>query len=106
MLDTLLKVGAGLLIGGAAVAVAVGIAGLVYHVVQERITQQNVSRLIRQNLCTGNFNEVNVGLTNAEVVDVSHKDAEVYVAIEVGGDKYGLRSAYGTSLQEGEKLMV
>lgn len=106
MLGTILKVVAGVLVGGATVAAVVGIAGLVYHVVQERITRQNAPALVRRYLDEGNYNVVNVGLTKAEVIDVAHKDGDVYVAIEVDGEKYGLRSSYGTSLCEGEELMV
>ena len=132
MWGTVLKVVAGLLVGAA----VVGIAGLVYHVVQERITRKNASALVRKYLDDGNYNLVDAGLTNvkvaevapvvdeatglfmppdgaafdsltnAEVVDVSYSDGDVYVAIEVAGKKCGLRSSYGTSLYEGEKLMV
>ena len=106
MWGTLLKVGLGLLAGGVAAAAVVGIAGLVYHVVQERITRQNAARLVRQCLDSGNYTEVHVGLTEMEVVDIDEEDGEAYVAIEVNGEKIGLRSSYGTSLSEGDVLTL
>lgn len=112
MLKTLLKVGIALAcpIAGvgmvlAGTAAVVGLAGLVYHVVKERITRKNAGRLVRQYLESGNYSEINVGLTGT-VVDVAEKDGDVYVAIEVEGSKVGLRSSQGTTLETGEKLTI
>lgn len=108
MLGTILKWGAVALLGGVGTAVAIGIAGLVYHAVQERITRRNAGRLIRQHLENGDYNEVNAGLTETEanVIDVTEKDGVAYVAVEVDGEKVGLKSSYGTSLSEGEVLTL
>lgn len=106
MLGALLKYGLPIVLGGVGAAVAIGIAGLVYHVVQERITRQNAGRLIKQHLENGDYNEVNAGLTEANVVDVAEKDGVSYVAVEVNGEKVGLKSSYGTSLSEGEVLTL
>lgn len=112
MFKTLLKVGialacpiAGVGMALAGTAAVVGLAGLVYHVVKERITRKNAGRLVRQYLESGNYSEVNVGLTGT-VVDVTEKDGDVYVAFEVDGSKVGLRSSQGTTLEAGEKLTI
>lgn len=103
-----IKLVTALLLGGAATAVAVGVAGLVYDWVRERITRATVrehfAKKIQEALANGDYTTVNIGLTEAEVIDVSEKDGETYVAYEVDGKKYGIRSAEGTSLSERETL--
>lgn len=112
MFKTLLKIGvavacpiAGVAMVAFGTAAVVGLAGLIYHVVKERITRKNAGRLVRQYLKSGNYSEVNVGLTGS-VVDVAAKDGDVYVAFEVDGSKVGLRSSQGTTLEVGEKLTI
>jgi len=104
------KIALGLLIGGVAAAAAVGIAGLVYDWVQKRITgptvQEHFAAKIKEKLDNGDYNTVNAGLVDAEVIDVSQKDGVTYVAYEVDGERYGIRSREGTDLSENERLTL
>ena len=105
----LIRVITAILLGGAAVAVGVGIAGLVYDWVQKRITKETVrghyAEKIKKLLDNGDYETVNVGLT-ANVIDVSQKDGVTYVAYEVDGKRYGIRSHDGTTLSENERLTL
>lgn len=107
----LVRVITAILLGGAAVAVGVGIAGLVYDWVQKRITKETVrghyAEKIKKMLDNGDYETVNVGLTReANVIDVSQKDGVTYVAYEVEGKRYGIRSRDGTTLSENERLTL
>ena len=113
------KIIVGLLLGGFAAAAAIGIAGVVYDWIQGCITpksvqdhyaannHQKLAALINKNLAEGNCQIVNIGLTKAaEIIDVSEKDGITYVAYEVEGERFGIRSSNGTSLSEKERLML
>jgi len=98
-------------LGGAAAAAVVGVAGLVYDWVRKRITKETVrghyAEKIKELLDKGDYETVNLGLTKeADVIDVSQKDGVTYVAYEVDGKRYGIRSYDGTTLSENERLTL
>lgn len=100
---------AALVAGGIVAAVlAAGIAGVVYDWVKGMITRQSVqnhfAEKIKEKLDKGEYQTVNIGLTEAEIIDVSEKDGVTYVAYEVDGERFGIRSSDGTSLSEKERL--
>ena len=102
---------AALVVGGIAAAVlAAGIAGVVYDWVKGMITRHSVqnhfAEKIKEKLDKGDYQTVNLGLTEAEIIDVSEKDGITYVAYEVDGERFGIRSSDGTSLSEKERLTL
>ena len=106
----LLKIVGTILLGGAAAATVIGVAGVVYDCIQGCINrtavQQHFAKKIKEKLDKGDFNTVNIGLTEAEIIDVSEKDGITYVAYEVDGERFGIRSSDGTSLSEKERLTL
>ena len=102
---------AALVVGGIAAAVlAAGIAGVVYDWIQGCINRTSVQEhfveKIKEKLNKGDFQTINIGLTEAEIIDVSEKDGITYVAYEVDGERFGIRSSDGTSLSEKERLTL
>ena len=116
------KIMLGLLLGGFTAAAVIGIAGVVYDWIQGCINRKSVqdhfaakrkkcdtlNTLIKENLAKGNCRIINIGLTKAEaeIIDVSEKDGITYVAYEVEGERFGIRSSNGTSLSEKERLTL
>lgn len=106
----ILKIAGAVLLGGAAAAAAIGVAGVVYDWIQGCINrtsvQNHLAAKIKEKLEEGDYQTVNIGLVEAEVIDISKKDGITYVAYEVEGERFGLRSTDGTSLSEKERLTL
>ena len=104
------KIVAALLLGGVTAAVAVGVAGLIYDWIQgcinRKSVQEHFAAKIKEKLDKGDYQTVNLGLTEAEIIDVSEKGGVTYVAYEVDGERFGIRSSDGTSLSERERLTL
>ena len=98
----LLGIAAALVIAG----VTVGLIGVIYDIVKERITWRTVGKHVAENINKNNFNTVNVGLTEAKIIDISKSEGETYVAYEINNQRFGLRSSEGTSLEENDKSML
>ena len=102
----ILKIAAAILIGGT----VIGVAGVVYDWIQGCINRTSVqdhfAAKIKEKLDKGDYQTVNIGLTEAEIIDVSEKDGITYVAYEVDGEHFGIRSSDGTSLSKRERLML
>lgn len=106
----ILKIAAAILIGGVATATVIGVAGVVYDWIQGCINRTSVqdhfAAKIKEKLDKGDYQTVNIGLKEAEIIDVSEKDGITYVAYEVDGERFGIRSSDGTSLSKRERLML
>ena len=106
----LLKIAAIVIGAGVATATVIGVAGVVYDCIQGCINrtsvQEHFAEKIKEKLNKGDFQTINIGLTEAEIIDVSEKDGITYVAYEVNGERFGIRSADGTSLSERERLTL
>ena len=91
------------------ISVGLGVIGtsiIIYILVNERITKKTIGQQIKENIEKNNYNEVNIGLkdANVKITDISEKEGETYVTYEAYGKYYGLRSPNGTSLHKNEKL--